>query len=270
MCRSSRSFPCLPSNDSRPGGGVSPGRSPTMIRRREMEAPEIRTGSSRSSATWRGSTRRKSATATLREELKLDSLSLLEIGVDVDSPSSSSCPTSATRRSTACRRWWTSSTSRLGEVARRSRRRRRAVIDEIADRGDRPRPGHPGRRRARKRCGRRCSRAAPASPRSSRSTPGRSASTWEPRSGASTRRPGCGARIRGRWAAPRNSPSPPPGRPWRTPGSIPRTVRARAGRGGHGHHLGRAAGGRALRRPLPGRRARPGGSGVHRSATPAT
>ena len=38
---------------------------------------------------------------------------------------------------------------------------------------------------------------------------------------------------------------------------------ARAGRGRHGHHLRRAAGGRALRRPLPGRRAREGGRRVH-------
>ena len=46
-------------------------------------------------------------------------------------------------------------------------------------------------------------------------------------------------------------------------GLDPEDVVIRAGRNRHGHHLRRAAGGGAFRRPLPRRRARPGGAGIH-------
>ena len=131
------------------------------------------------------------------------------------------------------------------------------------DRGDRPRPGHPGRQRAARRSGTACSPAARGSRRSSRSIPSRSRRTWGPRSAASIPRPRCGRSIPPRLGRASQLAIAAARMALEDAGIEPERRRSRAGGRRHGHHLRRAAGGRALRRPRPGRRARPGRPRVH-------
>ena len=167
--------------------------------------------------------------ASLRDDLKLDSLSLLEIGVDVDLRLQARvCPTSATRRSTASPAWSSWSSERL---ERDGRRAGAGGLHEAPDRRDRPRRGHAGRHGARRRSGTGSSRGAAASRPSSRSTPAGSPSTSGPRSAASIPRPGSRTLDPAALGGPRSSPSPRRAWPWRTPGSIGRGARAGAGRG---------------------------------------